>query len=123
MRMHPVISGILERVVPSTGLHLPDGRVIPPGTKVGINAWVSSRSKAYFGEDADVYRPERWLQYETETGAEYDARLRKMKEADFSFGYGKRACVGRHMATVEMHKITSTLFSRYEVSIDHETLR
>ena len=122
MRIHPIITGILERVVPSTGLHLPDGRVIAPGTKVGINPWVSSRSKAYFGEDADVYRPERWLQYETETGAEYEARLKKMKEADFTFGFGKRACVGRNMAMSTLHKITSCLFSRYDVCGDQETI-
>lgn len=40
MRMHPVIGDILERVVPDGGLTLPDGRVIAPGTKVGINPWV-----------------------------------------------------------------------------------
>lgn len=117
MRMHPVISGILERVVPLTGLSLPDGRIIAPGTKVGINPWVSSRNKDIYGEDADVFRPERWLQCECETVTQYEARFKRMKDADFTFGSGNRVCVGRNMATVELHKVTATLFSRYDVSL------
>ena len=116
MRMHPVISGILERIVPDSGLQLSDGRVIAPGTKVGINPWVLSRSKEIYGEDAADYRPERWLKADNETEDAYEARLKVMKDTDFTFGSGRRVCVGSNMAIVEIHKITSTLFSRYEVS-------
>jgi cytochrome P450 len=31
-------------------------------TIVGINIWVAHRSQKVFGEDADVFRPERWLE-------------------------------------------------------------
>jgi cytochrome P450 len=115
MRMHPVISGILERIVPESGLRLSDGRVIAPGTKVGINPWVMTRSKEVYGEDAEDYRPERWLKADNESEDAYQARLKVMKDTDFTFGAGRRVCVGSNMATVEIHKITSTLFSRYEV--------
>lgn len=30
-------------------------------TVVGINTWVEHRDPRYFGHDADVFRPERWL--------------------------------------------------------------
>lgn len=116
--MHPVITGILERIVPGPGLALPDGRVVPAGTKVGINPWVSSRDRATYGDDADDFRPERWLREAGETEAEYAMRLRRMKDADFTFGGGRRACVGRNMAAVELHKVTATLFSRYNVSCE-----
>jgi cytochrome P450 len=116
MRMHPVIGGILERIVPSTGLTLSNGQYIPPGTQVGINPWVSTRNKEIYGDDADSFRPERWLRGESETEEAYDSRLKQMKDADFTFGSGNRICVGRNMATVEIHKTTSTLFSRYDVS-------
>ena len=29
---------------------------------VGINAWVAHRNISVFGEDADTFRPERWLE-------------------------------------------------------------
>ncbi|KAF4982904.1 hypothetical protein FDECE_17421 [Fusarium decemcellulare] len=118
MRMHPVIGGILERVVPDGGLTLPDGRFIAPGTKVGINPWVSSRNTEAYGEDAAAHRPERWLQSEDESDEGYAARLKRMKDADFTFGNGNRICVGRNLATVELHKMTSTLFSRFDIQLD-----
>lgn len=116
--MHPVIGGVLERVVPETGLTLPDGRVLAPGTKVGVNPWVTARNRDVYGEDADVFRPERWLRGGKEGEGEFEARLKAMKDTDMTFGSGKRVCVGKDVATIEIHKITSTLFSRYEVS-DH----
>lgn len=113
--MHPVIGGILERIVPAEGLTLPDGRFIAPDTKVGISAWVSSRDKDIYGEDSDVFRPERWLQADSESDSDFAARLRRMKECDFTFGAGRRVCTGQHLAAIELHKITATLFSHYEV--------
>ena len=114
--MHPVIGGILERIVPAEGLTLPDGRFIAPGTKVGISAWVSSRNKEIYGEDADIYRPERWLKAENESDDDFAARLKKMKDCDFTFGAGRRVCTGQHLAGLELHKITATLFSHFDVS-------
>lgn len=37
---------------------------------VGINAWVAHRNRAVFGEDADMFRPERWIE---ESGKEKTA--------------------------------------------------
>ncbi|KAG9259119.1 cytochrome P450 [Emericellopsis atlantica] len=117
MRLHPVISGVLERIVPSSGLTLPDGRVIPAGTKVGMNPWVVHRSEQTFGPEPDTFRPERWMKGPDEPQEKFDMRLKKMKDADLSFGSGNRICVGRNMAMVEMHKVISTLFSRYDIKL------
>lgn len=116
LRMHPPVGNILERVVPTSGLTLRDGRVIAPGTIVGMNQWVISRDKEIYGDDADVFRPERWLRGDDEAIGAYEARLKMMKEGDLGFGGGNRICTGRHMASMEMFKVTATLFSRYDVS-------
>lgn len=116
LRMHAPIGNILERVVPSSGLTLRDGRIIAPKTIVGMNQWVISRNKEVFGDDADAFRPERWLRGDDETAVAYELRLKIMKEADLSFGGGNRVCTGRNMATCELFKVTATLFSRYDVS-------
>lgn len=81
-----------------------------------MNQWVISLDKDVYGDDADFFRPERWLRGDDETAAAYEARLKMMKEGDLSFGGGNRICTGRHMASLEMFKVTATLFSRYEVS-------
>lgn len=116
LRIHPPVGNILERIVPAPGLVLRDGRVIAPGTIVGMNQWVVSRDKEVYGEDADIFRPERWLRGSNETAVAYAARLKMMKNGDLAFGGGNRICTGRHMASIEMFKFTATLFSRYDVS-------
>jgi cytochrome P450 len=117
MRMHPVISGILERVVPQSGpgLTLPDGRVVAPGTKVGLSAWVTSRNEEIFGPEPEEFNPDRWIKGLGESEDAFATRLRRMNGADMTFGAGNRICVGRNMANVEIHKLVSTLFSRYDV--------
>lgn len=59
--MHPAVGMLLERVVPSSGTFLA-GHRFPAGTVVGINPWVAARDKAVYGDDADIFRPERWIE-------------------------------------------------------------
>jgi cytochrome P450 len=59
-RLHPAVGFALERVVPRGGVEL-CGKYIAEGTVVGINAWVAHRDCAVFGEDAGMFKPDRWL--------------------------------------------------------------
>lgn len=63
--MHPAVGQLLERIVPKGGFHF-DGVWLPEGTIVGMNPWVCSTDISVYGEDADVYRPERWLEADPE---------------------------------------------------------
>jgi hypothetical protein len=60
MRMHPGVQYPLERVVPRGGATI-NGHFLPEGTIVGVNAAVIHRDRQIFGQDADEFRPERWL--------------------------------------------------------------
>lgn len=51
---------LLERRVPQDGLLLGDIR-LPEGAIVGMSAWVIHFDKSVFGEDAESFRVERWL--------------------------------------------------------------
>jgi cytochrome P450 len=107
LRIHPPISLSLERVVPSGGLQLPNGMYIPPGTVVGINPWVLHRDERIFGADASSWRPERWLDQDIEV-------VKTMERNLLSFGAGKRSCLGKNIAMLELHKIVSALLLRYD---------
>lgn len=59
-RMHPPFALPFERVVPKGGITVL-GTYLPEGTVVGSNPYVVNRDKATFGNDAEFWRPERWL--------------------------------------------------------------
>lgn len=61
LRMHPGVAFPLERFVPAEGATI-CGQVIPGGTNVSVNAPVIHMNKDVFGDDADQFRPERWLE-------------------------------------------------------------
>lgn len=50
---------------------------IPEGTIIGINGWVVHFDKNVFGEDAGLFRPERWA----DDGSE---RLKRMEKSFFA---------------------------------------
>ncbi len=64
-RIHPPVGLILGRHVPVGGETI-SGIHLPEGTVVGINAWVLHQNKTIFGEDADRFRPERWVESDPE---------------------------------------------------------
>lgn len=63
LRMNPATGFVLERTVPEGGVVLA-GKKIPAGTIVGINSWVMHANESVYGADAEVFRPERWLDSE-----------------------------------------------------------
>ncbi|CAI4217773.1 unnamed protein product [Parascedosporium putredinis] len=72
----------------------------------------SSRSKKTFGEDAEIFRPERWIE---EPDKE---RLAVMSSTvDLVFHYGKYQCIGRPVALMEFNKIFVELLRRFDFSI------
>ena len=117
LRIAPPVGLPLECVVPGGGLRLSDGRFIPEGTIAGISPRVVSHDKHAFEEDVHRFVPERWLRSDEESEAEYEARLSQMKDADLTFGFGKRSCIGRNLALLELYKCVARLFLEFDVNI------
>ncbi|KAB8258857.1 cytochrome P450 [Aspergillus pseudonomiae] len=108
LRIHPPFCLPFERVVPAEGMTIGD-HFFPGGTVIGMNPWVINRHQPTFGEDADAWRPERWL--------ENPVRTRQMENALLSFGAGRRVCLGKNIALLELKKLTSALMLHYELEI------
>ncbi len=117
MRLHPAVCMPLERYVPAAGLTLPDGSFVPPGAAVGMNPYIIGRNQKLWGDDAEEFRPERWLRAAGEGETAYQDRLRAMKAAELAFGAGARMCTGRHLAMLEVYKMTATLVSRFDIEL------
>ncbi|CAG8214223.1 unnamed protein product [Penicillium olsonii] len=90
MRLHPSVGMLMERHVPKGGAIIA-GKFIPDGYVVGMNPWVIGRDKHIYGEDADSFRPERWLDADPES-------LREMERSSLAFGAGSRVCIGKNIS-------------------------
>jgi cytochrome P450 len=67
--------------------------------------WCIGRSKSIWGEDADVFRPERWLQQESESADQFTERLESWRKNDITWGKGDVTCVGKNIAMMEIYKV------------------
>jgi cytochrome P450 len=114
-RMHPAAGLPLERIVPQGGREIA-GHFVPAGTIVGCSAWVIHRRPEIWGEDVDVYRPDRWLPREGVDMAEEEKRIKGMEGMMFQFGMGSRTCIGKNISLLEIYKVVPSLLRRFEVS-------
>ena len=74
-----------------------NGIYVPGGTRIGYGGFSVLRNKKIWGEDADVFRPERWL------GGE------NIKDLDLAwdviFNAGRYQCLGKNVALMELNKV------------------
>jgi len=77
----------------------PDGTVVRRGTMVVYNIYAMGRDTQIWGDDAAIFRPDRWLERkELPTSYEYAA-----------FNAGPRECLGKRLAVIEMKACLATL--------------
>ena len=97
-RFYPSTPMIIPRYVSEGGMNL-YGKHAPAGTEIGANPYVIQRDKGVFGEDADEFRPERWLESEDKAA--------HMEKHILTWGYGTRICLGKNIALMETYKLMS----------------
>ncbi|KAF9225866.1 cytochrome P450 [Gyrodon lividus] len=102
LRMHSTSSVGLPRVAPEGGLTV-NGIHFPQGAILSVPTYTIHRDQKAWGDDADVFRPERWFERDHAT----------MQKAFNPFSFGPRACVGRNLASMELLIIISSILRRY----------
>ncbi|KAI4152527.1 MAG: hypothetical protein L6R39_001786 [Caloplaca ligustica] len=107
-RFYPSTPMIIPRYVSSGGMDL-YGMHAAAGTEIGANPYVIQRDKGVFGQDADDFRPERWL--------ESEERSTFMEKHILTWGYGTRVCLGKNIALMETYKLMCQFFRAFKPSI------
>lgn len=97
MRINIPFSGLVMKEVPPGGDHL-NGVFIPGGTRIAHNTLALQRSTVTFGDDAALFRPERWLEASPEKHKEMTQIV------EMVFGYGRWMCGGKSVAFMELNK-------------------
>lgn len=98
LRVHPPFGGLIMKEVGAEG-DMFDGKFLPAGTRIGHSTWAVTHETSVFGADADVFRPERWLEADEKT------RATMRKQTELVFGSGRWGCPGKIVALIELNKV------------------
>ncbi|KAH8201170.1 hypothetical protein TruAng_004638 [Truncatella angustata] len=98
LRINIPFTGLAMKEVPPEGdtIH---GHFVPGGTRIAWSITAIERSKELFGEDAELFRPERWLNIEP------NKKREMVQTVELVFGYGRWGCAGKPVAFMELNKV------------------
>ncbi|EGX91543.1 benzoate 4-monooxygenase cytochrome P450 [Cordyceps militaris CM01] len=86
------------------------GVSVPAGTNVAWSPWSIMRDKDVFGADADLFRPERWLEGDRPRAMEQTVMM--------AFAAGSRwECLGKNIAQLELNLVFVELFRHFEFAL------
>ncbi|KAL3431394.1 cytochrome P450 [Aspergillus tetrazonus] len=109
MRMHPITGVSFPRHAPPQGCSI-GGYYIPGNARIGVNPAVIHFDRNIYGDDADVFRPERWI----EANADEE---RAMDGCIMQFGMGPRTCLGKNISMCEIYKAIPHLMMEFSFEL------
>jgi cytochrome P450 len=86
---------------------------IPQGTDVMMSSHDIKNCTWMFGPDASVYNPERWIRAD-------EQKRRDMERSAMGFSWGRRVCMGQHLARIQMKKLLASLINTFKVNHSSE---
>jgi cytochrome P450 len=99
IRIWQPLTGVATKLPPPEGTVI-NGVSIPGGTELALAIQSLTTRKDLFGEDAEIFRPERWIEASEETYKLYE------KNWDLTFAFGRFTCPGKGIALLELNKVT-----------------
>ena len=112
LRVFPPLQALNSKLAPPGGETV-NGIFIPGGTEVAYSSFTTQRRKDIFGEDAQYFRPERWI--EAAAVGDDGEKLTAMDSTlDLIFGSGRFTCLGKHIAFIELDKVIPTLLRDFD---------
>ena len=80
---------------------------LPIGTMVSSNAYVLGHSRENWGDDAEAWRPQRWLAAESE--------VKKLDEKFVVFSKGPRGCIGKEIAMKILANAVAGVVQKWDI--------
>nr|QLI62190.1 cytochrome P450 41 [Streltzoviella insularis] len=110
MRMYPVVIGNGRQLTKDTVIC---GYNIPKGTQVIFQHYVMGNDDEYFWNSSE-FQPERWLRR--------SSTQKHHAFASLPFGFGKRMCLGRRFAELEIHTVICKMVQAFKMEYHHELM-
>ncbi|KAF2745932.1 cytochrome P450 [Sporormia fimetaria CBS 119925] len=112
LRLYPTIPGTSRVAVRDTSIN---GQFIPKGTLTFIVPWATNRDPKFWGEDAEVFRPDRWIDADT-------GRANYMGGADSNYSFltflhGPRSCIGEKFARAELRALLAAFVGTFAIQM------
>ncbi|EPQ31816.1 cytochrome p450 oxidoreductase [Pseudozyma flocculosa PF-1] len=119
LRLHPSIPKNIRRAVNDDVL--PNGGPrIRKGDIVLYSDWAMARNPDIWGKDACEFRPDRWIDSESngDHAGEATESIRKVSQfkAHF-FNGGPRLCLGQKLATFEVTQVINSIFGKFDLEL------
>ncbi|KAL1616073.1 hypothetical protein SLS56_011554 [Neofusicoccum ribis] len=113
LRIAMPVPSVLPRIVP----HRPqpfvvDGKVVPPGTLVGMSAYTMHYDPGIWGSDAKSFNPARWL----------GPDAKHLETHICTFSKGSRQCIGINVAYAEITITLAHLFRKFKMELKSKHL-
>lgn len=104
MRVHHLDTVLWREVAQEASLA---GTPVHPGVKIVWSPWILNRDEQYWGSDAEIFRPERWL--EDAGGKRFSGMF-----SNANFGIGPRRCIGEQYARITARCMVASFVNRLE---------
>ncbi|KAF5637846.1 cytochrome p450 [Fusarium sp. NRRL 52700] len=114
LRLAMSVPGMLPRVVPRRSQpFVVDGKVVPPGTIVGMSAYTMNTNPQIWGQDAHSFNPDRWL----------GPNAKELETQLCTFSKGTRQCIGINIAYAEATIALAHFFYNFKMELKTKDLR
>lgn len=86
---------------------------LPVGTTVSANTYILGHSKGVWGDDAELWKPERWF-------TEDESEARKLDDNFVAFSKGPRGCIGREIAMLMLAEAVARVLGKWNIRAEKE---
>ena len=112
LRLHaPFPSAFPRTIAPGAENALADiAGPLPVGTTVSSNTFIVGQSKEVWGEDARIWKPQRWLEAQAES--------QQLDNKFVVFSKGPRVCIGKDIVFLMIESAVSALLRTWDIRFD-----
>lgn len=114
LRLHCPVTGFGR--LPIEDDVLPSGLFLPKGHEIWFSIVALQRLPEFYGADAENFRPERWCD-DVEDRAAFINRAEQYSMAYLPFSIGKRNCIGKDFAMMELKVCTAALVRQLQFAL------